>query len=351
MLKDLMRPVFTKSMQQGTALLTVLFILVLLSTLAVYTTEDENIAIRRAENQRDAEQSHQVALAGEQWVIKALERDLDAAPTEVDSLADEWALLQSSVVEIEDGQMAVQAQDESGKFNLNNLMIGKIIEVPDPNAPTGTPLQVESPWYRFFARLLNTVGLDEELADAVVDWVDDDSELTEQDGAEDSAYQSADPPYLAANQPFSHISELALVLGFDQAAIEALAPFISALPIDKDDPEYTKVNVHTASVQVLQSMEEGEANAAVNLEVWIKARPNPNASLQQAYFTMFPGAANFEAFEQIAALKSDFFTAQSCAKFGRVFYAQQSLLRRNEQDREVTVLSRQRRYNCGIVNP
>jgi type II secretory pathway component PulK len=44
--------------QQGVALLTVLFILVLLSTLAVYTAEDENIAIRRAENQRDMAQAY-----------------------------------------------------------------------------------------------------------------------------------------------------------------------------------------------------------------------------------------------------------------------------------------------------
>lgn len=346
-----MRLTYSKSLQQGTALLIVLFILVLLSTLAVYTAEDEHIAIRRAENQRDAEQSHQVALAGEQWVIKALERDLDAAPTDVDTFADEWAQLQSSIVKIEDGQMAVQAQDESGKFNLNNLMIGKMIEVPDPNAPTGTPLLVESPWYLFFTRLLNAVELDEELADAVVDWVDEDSELTEQDGAEDFVYQSAVPPYLAANQPFSHIAELAMVSGFDKAALDALAPYISALPIDPEDPHYTKVNVHTASVQVLQSLEEDGANAAVNLDVWIKSRPSPGSSLQQAYFTMFPKAANFDKFEQIAALKSDFFSAQSCAKFGRVFYAQQSLLQRNEEDREVTVLSRQRRYNCAVVNP
>ncbi len=338
-------------LQRGTALLTVLFILVLLSTLAVYTTEDENIAIRRAENQRDAEQSQQVALAGEKWVIKALERDLDAAPADVDSLADEWALLQSQVVKIEDGQMAVQAQDESGKFNLNNLLPSKIVEVPNLNNPTGTPLRVESPWYLFFARLLESVNLDAALADAVVDWIDPDDEITEQNGAEESVYLSADPPYLTANQPFSHIAELALVEGFGKEEVEALAPHITALPIgDPANPEYVKVNVHTANATLLQSMDEQGANSGVELEAWMNQRPNPNVGLPQVHRLLFPSSGDYDAFEKIAALSSDYFSAHSCAKFGRVSYAQQSLLKRDSTKREVLVLSRQRRYNCGIDN-
>ncbi|MEE9447078.1 MAG: type II secretion system minor pseudopilin GspK, partial [Arenicellales bacterium] len=233
--------------QKGTAILTVLFILVLLSTLAVYTTEDENIAIRRLQNQRDVEQSRQVVLAGEQWVIKALERDLLNAPLGVDYLGDEWALLQTDVVAIEDGQMQVQAIDESGKFNLNNLLMGKKWMIVDPTSASGTEIEAPTPWYGLFVRLLENTGIDVIYADAVLDWIDADDETTDPEGAEDGTYASADPPYLTANQPFVSVSELANVLGFGQAEMDALAPYVSALPVgDVSDPIFTKININTA---------------------------------------------------------------------------------------------------------
>ncbi len=333
--------------QNGMALLTVLFILVLLSTLAVYTAEDENIAIRRAENQRDAEQARQVALAGEQWVISALKRDMLAAPQNVDYPGDEWALLESQSVEIEDGQMAVQAQDESGKFNLNNLVMGKEIQ----NAATSTPDMVISPWYRYFTRLLNAVGLDEELADAVVDWVDEGDERTDPNGAEDSVYATADPPYLAANQPFSSVAELSLVVGFGEQEVAALSPYVSALPVlagrTAGQFQFTRVNVNTAPDLVLQSLDESPIDAVLLGNIITSRAVTPYLETGSLYRDLQIGLDANE-FAQLVDVKSEYFTAQSCARFGRVDYAQQSLLRRDTAAQEVYVLWRQRRYNCGI---
>jgi general secretion pathway protein K len=334
--------------QQGVALLTVLFILVLLSTLAVYTAEDENIAIRRAENQRDMAQAYQVALAGEQWVSKALERDLLNAPSGVDYFGDEWALLNTQVVAIEDGQMVVQAVDESGKFNLNNLLIGKIVIKPGSGSATSTPIEVESSWYRYFTRLLANLGLEEELADAVVDWLDEDDERTEPDGAEDNVYLSANPPYLAANQPFYSIAELALVEGFDENSLAILWPNITALPVDPENANYTKINVNTAPVMVLKSLDDNPVDDLLieNLIISRKVRPYDRASSLYSELSL---GIDRDEFNLIAGVSSEYFVAQSCARFGRVDIALWSLLSRNAQREEVTVISRQRRYNCGVV--
>jgi len=333
--------------QRGVALLTVLFILVLLSTLAVYTAEDENIAIRRAENQRDMAQAYQVVLAGEQWVSKALERDLLNAPSGVDYLGDEWALLSSQVVDVEDGQMVVQAADESGKFNLNNLLIGKMVDKPGTGSPTSTPQQVESVWYRYFTRLLANLGLDEELADAVVDWVDADDQRTAPDGAEDSVYLSSSPSYLAANQPFFSVSQLVLVEGFDEDIVAILWPNVSALPVTKNSGNYTKINVNTAPVVVLKSLDEHPIDSLLieNLILSRKVRPYEQVSSLYAELSL---GLDVDEFNAIAGVSSAYFSAQSCARFGRVDVAMQSLLYRNAQTEEVSVLSRQRRYNCGV---
>ncbi len=330
----------TPSTQRGVALLTVLFILVLLSTLAVYTAEDESIAIRRAENQRDMAQAQQVALAGELWVAKALERDLLNASSGVDYLGEEWALLDSRVVKVEDGQMAVQASDESGKFNLNNLLVGKLV-------PTTTPIEIHTTWYKYFTRLLANLGLEEELADAVVDWVDKGDERTAPDGAEDNIYQSFSPPYLAANQPFFSISELSRVEGFDEEILAILRPNISALPVDHKKGIYTRININTAPAVVLQSLDEAPIDNLL-IENWLSLRlTTPHNRASNLIGDLDLGIERDE-FNEIAGVSSQYFSAQSCARFGRVDVSLQSLLFRNVQSDEVTVISRQRRYNCAV---
>lgn len=339
---DLRCQVSLSCVQQGMALLTVLFILVLLSTLAVYTAEDESIAIRRAENQRALAQAYQVVLAGEQWVAKALERDLITAPTGVDYPGDEWALLDTQVVNVEDGQMVVQAVDESGKFNLNNLLMGKLV-------PTTTPIEIQTTWYKYFTRLLANLGLEEELADAVVDWVDEDDKRTEPEGAENNAYLSASPPHLAANQPFFSIAELAMVEGFDEEKLAILRPNITALPVDHKNALYTKINVNTAPAAVLKSLDEAPVDSLLIDNAIILRKDSPYLRTGQLYSDLSLALARDE-YNDIAGVGSQYFSAQSCARFGRVDVALQSLLFRNAQSEEVTVISRQRRYNCGVVH-
>lgn len=327
--------------QSGMALLTVLFILVLLSTLAVYTAEDESIAIRRAQNQRDMAQGRQLALAGEQWVARALERDLQAESARVDYFGDEWALLDSRVVNVEDGQMAVQALDESGKFNLNNLAVGK----PEQGAATNTPLFLaQSAWYAYFTRLLANLGLNEELADAVVDWTDADDERTEPNGAEDSAYS---PARLAANQPFHSIAELGLVEGFDEDTLAIIWPYVTALPVNTARNVYTRININTAPAVILKSLDDSPVSDVL-VESVVRSRPGRRYDSANEIYDDLSIGLDSRQFNEIAGVSSDYFSAQSCARFGRIDYALQSLLYRDPGSQEVTVISRQRRYNCGV---
>jgi general secretion pathway protein K len=336
--------------QQGVALLTVLFILVLLSTLAVYTAEDENIAIRRAENQRDMAQAYQVALAGEQWIRKALERDLLNAPSEVDYFGDEWALLGTQVVSVEDGQMVVQAVDESGKFNLNNLLVGKMVDKPGTGTATSTPVKIESVWYRYFTRLLANSGLEEELADAVVDWLDADDERTEPDGAEDNVYLSGNPPYLAANQPFFSVAELAQVEGFDQEKLAILWPSITALPVDPERANYTKINLNTAPPMVLASLNEDSIDNLL-VGTFLVSRKARRFDQISSVYSALALNLDLDEFNEISSVGSSYFSAHSCARFGRINIAMKSLLYRDTRNKEVAVISRQRRYNCAVLPP
>ena len=82
--------------------------------------------------------------------------------------------------------MAGAIADEQGKYNLNNLLNGTQKSAAD---------------VEILRRLLSSVGLEPDLAYAVLDWIDPDGDLSGNGGAEDAYYLSLSRPYRAANQP------------------------------------------------------------------------------------------------------------------------------------------------------
>jgi hypothetical protein len=68
------------------------------------------------------------------------------------------------------------------------------------------------------AALMRLPGMREELADAILDWIDEDSTPRPQ-GAEAEHYQALEPPYLPANRPPTNLAELLPVRGVTRAMI------------------------------------------------------------------------------------------------------------------------------------
>ena len=68
------------------------------------------------------------------------------------------------------------------------------------------------------AALMRLPGMREELADAILDWIDEDSTPRPQ-GAEAEHYQALEPPYLPANRPPVNLAELLQVRGVTRAML------------------------------------------------------------------------------------------------------------------------------------
>lgn len=136
---------------------------------------------------------------------------------------------------VEDGQVTLLLDNPQGKFNVNNLLkLGK-----------HSPRDILA-----FKRLLSTLTLPPELADTLVDWIDDD-EQPNPAGAESEYYLGLKPPYRAVNSPLGDIGELAAIKGFKPEVIKTLAPYVTALP------ERALVNVNAAEAPVLRSLFKG----------------------------------------------------------------------------------------------
>ncbi|WP_278395608.1 type II secretion system minor pseudopilin GspK, partial [Acinetobacter venetianus] len=239
----------------------------------------------------------------------------------IDHLQENWAKPMPPFP-VEDGVVSGRLLDESGKFNLNNLVKsdGKVDEAAK----------------RWFEKLLQRVGLPAELSQAVIDWQDSDDETTGAMGAESNYYQGLNPAYLASNTMFHSVEELKLVKGFEGKNYDLIKPYVTALP------EQTKVNMNTASALLLASIDPRVDVNALDQE--LKAKLS-----NLTYFNNVDDLWKLNAFSgvedqtknDVAGLldsKSNYFTAQIevvLSERKRQFTS--SMVRK---DRQVTVYSR-----------
>jgi general secretion pathway protein K len=222
-----------RARQHGVAIVLAMGVVALAAMAAAAIMVSQSTWARQVELNIDHIQARAVLLAGADWA-RALLAD-DRRLGDVDHLGEPWAL-KLPPLPVENGELVGQIEDQQGAFNLNNLITQGKINVAQ---------------LAHFRSLLTTLGLPDELADALADWIDEDSQPQPGGGAEDAYYLALDPPYISANRPLIDVSELALVRGFDDNVRARLRPYVSALPT------LTAVNVNTAPAEVLAAVVEG----------------------------------------------------------------------------------------------
>ena len=208
--------------QRGVAAVTALLIVAVAASAASLMLAQQSAMLDQTMLVASRAQADMYAQAGFDWARGVLLADGKGSTT--DNLAEGWA--QPIVgLPIERALVAGDIADEQGRFNLNNVINGTARSESD---------------IKLLRNLLALVDLSPDLADAVVDWVDGDDDLTSTSGAESSYYLGLPRPYRAANAPFAQVDELYRVRGFDAAAVARLRPYVTALP------ERTAINVNTA---------------------------------------------------------------------------------------------------------
>lgn len=279
--------------QQGIALITILVMVAMATILAASIVKHQlNTADNTAYLMRQ-NQSLLYAQSVEAFFSELLVQDAKTKAS-VDHLGESWAQPMPNFP-IENGFISGRLQDESGKFNLNNLVNSD-----------GTVNEYAK---QFFEKLLVRVGLSAELSQAVIDWEDADDQTSGSFGAENAYYQGLSTPYLAANTPFFSVAELKKVRGFEGENFRLIEPYITALP----SRELTKMNINTAPALVLASIDPQLNAELIQQELQVKF-----ANMQ--YFQQVNELWALDAFknvdaatkQQMAALfdvKSHFFKA------------------------------------------
>ena len=308
------------SSQRGIALLTILVMVALATILAATIAKRQTNTSENTGYLMRQDQSLLYAKSAEAFFSELLIQDSDNGGN-IDHLQENWAKPMPAFP-VEDGFISGRLLDESGKFNLNNLL--KADGSVDDSAR------------RWFEKLLQRVGLPAELSQAVIDWQDADDETTGAMGAESNNYQGLDPSYLASNTRFHQVEELKLVRGFEGKNYDLIAPYVTALP------EATKINMNTAAPLLLASIDP--KLDVKTLEQELKAK-----QAELTYFNSVEDLWKLNAFSGIepqnktdAAAwldsKSNYFTAQIEVVLSERKRQFSSAMMR--KDKQVTVYSR-----------
>jgi len=214
--------------QRGIALIVALLVLAIAAGLAAGMISANQQAIDHTTVMIDGARADQLTDSALVLARALLEKDSG----DVDSRKDIWAKPYDNVP-VEGGTISLHVVDLQGRFNINSLITpdGKT----DPQALAR------------FKRLLQAVKIAPSRAEAVLDWIDANQTVS-QGGAEDGAYRSRTPAYLAANRPMVTVTTLRSVAGISAQDYAKLAPHLSALPVG------APVNLNDADGVVLTAL-------------------------------------------------------------------------------------------------
>jgi type II secretory pathway component PulK len=297
--------------ERGAALIITLFIVALVSILVLEYHFDATVEVELADTYANEVQAHYLAMTGLNLAQVLLQRDAPA----YDALDELWSQLApltsflcispQQLLEIAREQMELQAQDKSkskskdkgngpGSAILGNgpgsaILTGSTERL---QPETADPLQaclrlsitdearklpinalvnkdtdaIDLDWRQTFEHFFTNFEINTDAVGALIDWIDVGSGH-EGDGAEDDYYEGLEHPYSTPDRPMQVPGELRLVRHFDCETLAKLFPGRECkdmADIDlgsnnyltpfSDGPDTAKVNVNTATEEVLKAL-------------------------------------------------------------------------------------------------
>jgi len=232
--------------QRGIALMLVLWIIVLLTIIAIALTTSQRTESTLAANQLASSKFRALSDAAINYAALHL---MTSPPLENDEDTEALWLpdAQPRILRFAGIELEITIVNEASLIDLN---------VADR---------------ALLAGLLNAVGIDAEeadpLLDAILDWRDED-DLHLLNGAEDPDYEEAGLPHGAKDGPFDSVEELRQVLGFDQALFHALAPALTVSSgqsrvIAEHAPALVQAALEGITLEEMEQRLEEEANADI----------------------------------------------------------------------------------------
>jgi general secretion pathway protein K len=250
------------------ALVLTLLIVTLVAVIVLDINYLMRVDVHAAANFRDGVRSYYLAKGGITLTREVFSRNLQ----ELAELKKTLLSGGSQTLPLGDGEVTVRIVDETGKINLNALVIEAASAQQTPKAgaqlPVGQPTvdpQAANPWIQITQDLFQRLGIDPLLVGAIIDWLDIDDIPTGAGGAESNYYRGLERPYTTRNGPMETIAELRLIRGFSDDVLlklgarrvggvmdPATSLYVTVLPLPQGGG--WRVNLNTAPPLLLSSL-------------------------------------------------------------------------------------------------
>ena len=315
--QSIKRPI--KRQQRGVAIITALLIVTIAATISITISTRLQLDIRRTGNLIAQDQAHFYLLAAEEWSQRILRQDKE--DSKIDDLSESWAV-QIPPLPVDGGSIQGTLTDLHACININALVKDGTINDSTKNR---------------LSQLFKNQGLENDLTQAIADWIDTDLETTNPNGAEDGYYLNIETPYRTANSPLYSVSELRLIRGFeDNETFQQIKPYVCALTTNDEE---TSININTASAEVLQSL---SAKMTENLVSDIIGRRDETPFKDLKEFTNFSKLGTIIKDKKNLSTSSDYFLLRTQAIIGQANKVMYSIIYRNDTG-ETKIISRTQR--------
>ena len=225
--------------ERGFALVIALIVTALLVALLVEFVSEVYVDTSHSHNFVASQQAGILAESGIAGGIKLLQASsFIRQGGNYSSLLEPWAKPQ--MLDTGEGTVSISIEEESGKLNLNQA-----------TSANGTPNEYTERAIRLFKKL----NLSADLADALLDWVDENDD-PKPGGAETSYYGSLKFPYAAKNKRVETLEELLLLKGFTPTILAKLRGCVTVHGSSSDAEPATPININTAPKEVIASLDE-----------------------------------------------------------------------------------------------
>ncbi|UCE78946.1 MAG: type II secretion system minor pseudopilin GspK [Nitrospiraceae bacterium] len=212
--------------ESGMALVVTLMILALITALVVEFAYGVYTTTAALQNWKDSQRLSLIAVSGQHLAVKTLQ-EADRLYTYTYPGKTEMPL--PGIVEDFEGMVFVKVEDENAKLNINSIILANGL------------LNEHS--YKSFRFLLRHLGIDEDIADIVADWIDKDSKPRLSISEEN-----------AKNDYMDSIDELLLLQRINPDIYEKVLPYITVYSMTKS--KLDMVNINTVSIPVIMSLDD-----------------------------------------------------------------------------------------------
>ena len=293
--------------ERGAALLTVLFITVVMASLSVSLLEESTRSVLSASGRSTTLQARYFALGAEKLAATVLQASRSASPNKT-TLQDPWAT-ENGRFDVGEGYIDGTLTDASNCFNVNSLVSDQ----------EGEGLAIDETMLGQFILIMAAFDIEEQqarmLADTIVDWIDEDSQPRPL-GAEDFDYLERPVPHRAANSFMLDTSELLALQGMTADVYTIIRPILCARP-DMTPSVYNVNTMTPEQAPLLVSLTEGRLQLSQAIELLGATPPAGYPSIQEFLaLPPFVDAGLATDAENQLAVKSRYFRLATTVVFG-----------------------------------